>query len=168
MNAVPPFDTERIRRLALLPVAGVMGLSGVRLGAAQLDIRQMIALGQATVTNSPIDIGTIQNVFDRNTNTLARSQAVNPMVVTMSFSQSKRLSRSRVWFLGQDNRWRVETADTLADLDSGTGSFLVVLDWETGAQATWHDRTIADPAPCKFVRLKLNRLTGDDYVHLND
>jgi hypothetical protein len=128
----------------------------------------MLANGQATVMNSTIDIGSIDNVFDANTSTLARSESINPMVVTLSFATPKQLIRSRVWFLAGSNRWRVETADSVADLDTTTGTFRVALDWATDNDSAWRDRSFTTPITCRAVRLKLQRLTGDNYVHLND
>lgn len=134
----------------------------------QVDVAWALSNGQATVTNSTIDIGPIGNVFDGNTSTLARTQSINPMVVTLSFATPKQLMGSRTWFLAGDNRWRVETADTVAELDATTGTFRIALDWATGSEATWQDRSFTAPITCRAVRLKLERLTGDDYVHLNE
>ncbi len=134
----------------------------------QIDVAGMLICGQATVANSIIDIGPISAIFDGDTNTLARTQSINPMVVTLSFATPKQLMRSRTWFLAGNNRWRVETADTVADLDAATGTFRVALDWVTGPEAAWQDRSLAVPITCRVVRLKLQRLTGDNYVHLNE
>ena len=135
---------------------------------SQVDVASLLANAQATVTNTTIDIGPIGNAFDGNTNTLARTQSVNPMVVTLSFATPKQLIRSRVWFLAGSNRWRVETADSIADLDAASGTFHIALDWATDNDSAWRDRSFAAPITCRAVRLKLQRLTGDNYVHLND
>ena len=124
-----------------------------------------LANGQATVTHSVLDIGSIANVFDGDTGTLARTMAENPMVVTLNFASPKELARSRVWFLAGKNNWRVETAESVADLDAGTGTFRVALDWATGAESAWQDRTFAAPITCRVVRLKLQRI-GEPGVHL--
>jgi len=134
----------------------------------QLDVAGALVGGQATVTNTTLDIGNIANIFDGNTNTLARTANINPMVVTLSFTSPQLLARSRIFFLGGDSEWRIETADTVADLDSMTGSYRVALDWLYGANSTWLDRSLTNPIPCRAVRLKLNRLVGDNYVHLNE
>lgn len=133
-----------------------------------IDVAGAIALGRATVSYSAIDIGSIGDVFDGSTTTLARSRAVNPMVVTLSFSEPIRISRCRVWFLAGDNRWRIETADSVSDLDAGTGTFRVAFDWALGPESSWQDRTVASSVSCKVVRLLLHRPTGDNYVHLNE
>jgi len=159
-----------VERHNLVAVAAAFFSLAASLGAQteQVDVEWMLANGQATVTNSPLDIGVIGHVFDGDTSTLARTESVNPMVVTLSFATPKHLATSRVWFLGGDNRWRVETADSVADLDAGTGTFRVALDWATDAEETWQSRPFTAPISCRAVRLKLERLTRDDYVHLNE
>jgi hypothetical protein len=131
-------------------------------------VAQMLANGQATVTNTTIDLGPIGNVFDGNTNSLARTPAINPMIVTLSFTNPVQISRSRVFFLAGNNSWRVEAANSVADLDSMSGTYSVQLDWQTDFDSAWQDRSFAAPVTCRAVRLKLQRLTGDNYVHLNE
>ena len=50
----------------------------------RVDVAGALANDQATVTNSAIDIGPIGSIFDGNTDTLARTANVNPMVVTLT------------------------------------------------------------------------------------
>ena len=95
----------------------------------QLDVAAVLADDQATVSNSEIDIGPIDNIFDGNTNSLARTANVNPMVITLTFSVRVDLAGSHIFFLGGDSEWRVETADSVEELESMTGSFRVALDW---------------------------------------
>lgn len=133
-----------------------------------VDVAALLVGGQATVTNSSLDIGAIGNVFDRNTNTLARTPGINPMVVTLNFVSPLTLTRSRLFFYGDNGQWRIETADTVAELDSMTGSFRVALDWSFGAHSTWHDRSLTNPISGRAVRLRLQRTVGDNYVHLNE
>jgi len=134
----------------------------------RLDVAEALFNGQATVTSSAIDIGAISSVFDGNTDTLARSANINPMVVTLSFVAPLTLTRSRIYFLGDNSRWRIETADSVAELDSMTGSFHVALDWLSEPHSTWADRSLTNPFACGAIRLKLQRLIGDNYVHLNE
>lgn len=133
-----------------------------------VDIAGLLASGRATVAHTAIDIGPIGNIFDGQTNSLARTPGINPMTVTLSFTTPKELTGSGVWFLAGANRWRIETADTLADLDAATGSFRVPLDWQQGPEVAWNDRLVAAPVTCSVIRLKIQRLTGDAYVHLNE
>ena len=115
-----------------------------------------------------MDIGNLNNIFDGNSNTLARTANINPMVVTVSFTTPQQLARSRIYFLGGDSESRIETADTVADLDSMSGSFRVALDFSFGANSIWLDRSFTNSITCRVVRLKLHRLVGDNYVHLNE
>jgi len=152
------------------PVIGVLALAVANDAAAQgsrLNINEDIFNATATVSHSAIDIGTISNSFDGSTTSLARSAAINPFVVTLTFASVRELTKSRVFFYAGNNRWRVETANTLSDLDSGTGSFRVALDWETGVENAWHERAFAEAVECRLVRLKLQVLSGN-HVHLNE
>ncbi len=56
----------------------------------------MMAGQPVTVTHSPIDIGSIQNVFDGDPQTLIRTAAVNPAVIEIEFSPPRTLSGVRV------------------------------------------------------------------------
>lgn len=96
----------------------------------------LLANGRASDMNTTIKSGSIGNVFDGNTSSLARTQSINPMVVTLSFATPKQLARSRVWFLVGNNRWRIETADAVAELDAASGSYRMALDWTTGAESS--------------------------------
>src|SRR5437773_531940 len=90
------------------------------------------------------------------------------MVITLSFGSPLTLTRSRIYFLGDDSQWRIETADSVTELDSMTGSFRVGLDWLYAPHSTWADRSLTNSVACRAVRLKLQRLVGDNYVHLNE
>ena len=155
-------------KTAIAFLAFLISALSLRSQSELIDLATAVGLGRASVSHSVIDIGSISDVFDGATATLARSKAVNPMVVTLSFSEPIRISRCRVWFLAGDNRWRIETADSVSDLDAGTGTFRVAFDWALGAESSWQDRTLATPVSCKVVRLLLHRPTGDNYVHLNE
>lgn len=154
----------------LLVAAGAWYSLPAPLGAQTepINVAGLLASAQANLAYSTVDIGPIGNIFDGYTSSLARTPAINPMVVTLSFSNPQELMRSRVWFLAGDNKWRLETANTVADLDAASGSYRVAFDWQTGSEATWRDRTLTTPITCQAIRLKLQRLTGDNYVHLNE
>jgi hypothetical protein len=157
-----------VPRLEIVLLAGLLAVQVQGQVTRPIDIPAALNNGQVTTTHSTIDIGGIGNLFDTNTESLARSASVNPMTITLNFTTSQTLIGSRIWFLAGDNRWRLETADSLDDLQSTSGSYRVALDWQTGAQATWHTGTFSAPIVCRVVRLNLNRLTGDDFVHLNE
>lgn len=133
-----------------------------------VDVLSLLSSGDATVTTSPYDIGSPENLFDGDTNSICRSASVNPMLVTLEFVVPQPVERFRVMFNAGDNGWCVEGADNLADLESGDGSYLLLVPWRSGVEWTWHEATIAEPETVSFLRLTIERLTGDDYVHLNE
>ncbi len=153
-------------------IAGALSLFALACPGARadekLDINLLIASGNATVSHSAIDIGQIASVFDGNTGSLARSASVNPLVVTLSFDHPQTITRLRTWFLAGDNGWRADAADSMADLDSGTGTFTTLVDWTIGGESAWSEGLAADLVPRSIVRFQLYRLKGDDYVHLNE
>ena len=133
-----------------------------------LDITSLVASGEAVLTTSPYDIGAPLNIFDGDTETLLRSASVNPLLVTLEFSQPQPVSAFRVWFLAGDNSWRVESARNLADLENATGTYRLLVPWRTDHQAVWNEAPAAESDTVSVLRLSLHRLTGDDYVHLNE
>ena len=48
------------------------------------DINSLIQNGTVQVTYEPFDIGSINDVFDNNYGSLARSANINPQVITLS------------------------------------------------------------------------------------
>ena len=134
----------------------------------RIDVSSMLQTGAATVTHSPLDIGTIHNAFDSDASTLARSAGVNPLVLTLEFSHPVTVASCRTRFLAGLNRWRAEAADSLPDLDSASGSHIVLTDWKSGPEQTWSSNAPPAPQACRFLRFSLERLAGDDYVHLTD
>jgi hypothetical protein len=150
-------------------VAAMLVLPGLNASAQSqpVDVAGALRAGRAAVTSSAIDIGSVHHLFDGDTGSLARSAAVNPMQVTLAFDSPVVIARTRIWFLAGPHRWRMETADTPADLDGQTGSYRVALDWATDDDWAWRDRLLVEPVTCRVMRLQLERLTGDDYVHFN-
>ncbi|MCF7848594.1 MAG: hypothetical protein K9M45_07075 [Kiritimatiellales bacterium] len=134
----------------------------------QVDINLLSGAGYVVVSNSAVDIGQISNVFDGDTNTIARSASINPMVITLAFDHPRTFTQLRTFFHAGVNRWRVDAADSAADLDAGTGSFLGLVDWKTDGEWAWSASMVATQAPRSILRFQINRLTGDDYVHLNE
>lgn len=153
--------------LCLLTLALLVAPRAIK-AQERLDIAALLGSGAATLSCSPYDIGSPGNLFDGNTATLLRSAAVNPLKVTLSFAEPQPVSRFRVWFLAGDNNWRVESADSPAELESGTGSYRLLVPWTLGGQAQWHEAAAAPSATVRCLRLSLQRLTGDNYVHLNE
>ncbi len=153
------------RLLSVVLVASVGG----SLSAKTIDVNALVASGEATVTHSTIDIGSIRNVFDGDTASLARSAAVNPMTVRIVFDAYWKIGETGTFFShASEYRWKVEAASNVADLESRTGTYRLLTDWRTAGDQAWSRATIAPAAKVKVVELTAERLVGDDYVHLNE
>ncbi len=155
------------RATAGFPVLCLL-VAGSLSGAERLDVNAMLASGAVHAEHTVFDIGTIENAFDGNTSSIVRTPNLDPLVITLTFDAEQRFAGFRSWFLGGPNRWKVEAADTAADLDAGVGSYALLVDWTTESDNTWSAVSLDSPHAARVVRYTQNRLTGDDYVHLGE
>ena len=65
-------------------------------------------------------------------------------------------------------RWQVETADTQADMDAKTGTYRLAVTPTNTVSDQFSRVTLATPVTAKLVKLTATRLTGDNYVHINE
>jgi len=142
----------------------------------RLDINRMRSLGTAVVTYAPPpDIGTIDNVFDGYSGTLFRTGVgtdINPVVVQVAFAQAQTVHKMATVFSHQSGvnpyRWKVEKADTQADMNGQSGSWAEIVPW-TFAQDWTSCAVDLDPTvTAKIFKLTGERLLGDNHVHLNE
>lgn len=131
-----------------------------------LDVAWAIENAKAEAAHSTLDIGTVASIFDGNVSTLARTASVNPMIVTLHFTEPVTLESSRIYHSAGSHRWRIEAANSLSDLDQATGSYRLLLDWQTGTGNQWISRQVSQPGAYSHIRLSLQRVSGDNYVHL--
>ena len=153
---------------ALQLLLAVLGSTNACAGSQKLDVGGMLDWGWVDAQCTPLDIGQASDLFDDNTTTLARTPAVNPLVITLTFADPQVVDGFRIWFLGGDNRWTIEGAATLADLDGQdtNTSYRLLVAPRTDPESQWNTVTVGSPQPIKLLRLMLFRLTGDGYVHL--
>jgi hypothetical protein len=106
--------------------------------------------------------------FDGDTGSLIRTPAINPLVLTLSFSETQCVDGFRIWFLGGDNQWEVEGAATLTDLDgqNTNTSYRLLVPSRTDQESQWNIAGADAPQAIRVLRLTLRRLTGDGYAHL--
>ncbi len=131
------------------------------------NINELIQNGTVQVSYQPFDIGSIQDVFDGNNETLARSANINPQVITLHFPFSVSFSGSGVLQTYGDGWWTLEAADTYKDLANQLGSYVRILSMSPLSDGV--PDSVTFPAISKrIIRLTVRRTTGDDYVHLNE
>jgi len=139
---------------------------------ATINIAAMLAAGTASATHTPFDHGQVGNLFDGNTSTLARTPSIDPAVVTLEFDEPETVTGFRAFFshAGGDPayQYEVEAADSLADLDGRTGSYRLLVP-ATGTPSDAYSTVTLDTAhTARLFRLTATRLTGDNYVHVNE
>ena len=136
--------------------------------SSRLDVKTMLDLGWVQSQCTALDMGSVSSVFDGNTSTLARTTAINPLVLTLTFTETQHFDGFRLWFLAGTNRWQVETAANLADLDgqNTNTTYRLLVPFRADAESQWADAKLPSCQSGKLLRLTLSRLSGDNYVHL--
>lgn len=146
----------------LLPLVGISQIPYT----FQLNVGQEVFSGEAGITHPILDIGSINDVFDGNTTTLARTASINPMIVTLDFNRVVAIGDNHLMNGAGNALWKLECANSLADLNAQTGSYQVLVNQVAITNNVWDDQSVNTSA--RFLRLTLERTTGDDYVHLRE
>jgi NHL repeat len=160
--------------LSVLAVA-VRAEAGPTAAAAadeRIDVNMLVGNGLAWVSASPHDIGDPADVFDDNPSTLYRSAAVNPAFVQVSFAAPVTYTAFRVLlshtFGDPAYRWKVDVANSQADMDARTGSFAEVVPFTGTVSDQFSTVTLSRPVSARLIRLTAHRLVGDDFVHIDE
>lgn len=161
-----------MNRFTLRVVLAASMLLAVRCVWAEiLPIHDMEAAGAATVTASPWDIGSKDALFDGNWTNIYRSAAVNPALITVQFTTAQEVAAARGSFSNtQYYAWQLDAADTVADLDAQTGTFVHIFGpvQVPGDATTQWEEWNQSPVTRRVFRFTVERLTGDDYVHIRE
>jgi hypothetical protein len=130
------------------------------------DMLGLLRQGHVTPTlNTTFDIGSINDIFDGDITTLARTPAVNPLVMTLAFDSAFSFKQTRM-VLATDGTLKLEVASTLSDLNNKTGSYALAVNNLVLAPNTWGAATFS--ASGKYLRATVTRTSGDNYVHVNE
>lgn len=135
----------------------------------ELPVNTGLALqeGSVAATYSQFDIGTLGMVFDGDPASLARSAAINPMVITLAFQNPVHVSHTAILTShGSGGWWTLETADNLNDLGGQSGSYQLLFSQTAQYSDVWANYDT--PFSARVVRLSVKRTQGDDFVHLNE
>lgn len=135
-----------------------------------LNTQQSIQNGAATVNSSTLDIGSIASIFDGNDATLARSANINPLVVTISFTNTVNLTSIRVIQSYGEGWFTLEAADVLSDLNNQVGTYQKLLNQIATINGVPIGGAInmSVTASKKIYRLTVKKTVGDNFVHLNE
>jgi hypothetical protein len=152
------------RRLNLEPLELRLPLSAT--AVLPLNILGMQQAGQAAFSGTQTDIGSVSQIFDGQTQTLMRTANIDPAFVDLSFASPQTLRGFRVFTSQPEHRWKVQSADTLADLNNQTGSYAEIVSWTSTPGGQYSSVTLPAPDTASYVRLTVERLAGDNFVHI--
>lgn len=141
----------------LLPLAGVSQLNAQVTITQPLDILSGLADStiQATVVPAFTN-NSIEKVFDGNPLTSAGVQNSDSLVITLVSQDSLHFSRNKVYFWNAGN-WSLEVANSLADLNSGSGSYQLLADQRPHVSFSWDSVEVSNVA-AKVARLTATNL----------
>lgn len=136
---------------------------------ARFDVLSSKAAGSVVITHTTLDLGKIENVFDGNVSSLARTPNINPAFVQLAYTTPRTVRRFRVHLsYGTSYQWSIEKADSQADMDSKTGSWQTIIPTRSMTQGTWSEATLAQPVTARIFKLNVRRFGGDNYCHINE
>ncbi|USN98661.1 MAG: hypothetical protein H6810_10910 [Phycisphaeraceae bacterium] len=156
-------------RLKLFVLALAASIVSAPAGAEIIPIRQMEIDGQATITASPWDIGHKDALCDGDYDNVYRSANINPAIVTVEFNQPVASGACRGRIFASPCLITLEAADSLADLDSKTGSYTLIFEdlRAENEQVFWIEWNNT-PITRRVFRWEVYRLEYDNYVHIRE
>ena len=131
-----------------------------------LPIKQWLSEDKVTVISSPHDQGDIKDVFDGDDSTLLRSAAVNPQQTTIQFDGTVSLAATRVLISHHVGRWKMEAMVWLQD--AKTPAKFEIVPWTNAGDGQNNKIIFPRNLAISEVTLTVQRIGGDDYVHLNE
>jgi len=147
--------------------------SGAQSPDGRIDINDLIHRGQVVVRLKPVfDIGRIEDVFDQDPATGARTAGLNPARIILEFKSPFDLTKSRLILSTWDvmssgnGTWSMATAETITDMEMRTGSYRVIFADRPLQLNAWAEAQFS--ATGRFIQLTATSATGDDYVYLKE
>lgn len=147
---------------------------GTNLGQAQLllsdrsvlDVRKLAAWGQAAITASTPDIGSVDCLFDEDLSSLYRVSSANPAVVQIAFAERQTFRGFRFYGAGTYSI-KIEIADSLDDLAARAGSYRRIMPPAPQDRTVQHFLWPASYAGF-VIRASFTKSGGDNVLHLYD
>ena len=94
---------------------------------------------------------------------------VSPAFVQVAYDSPRTVSRFRVFLsYGTSYQWWVEKADTQSDMDTRSGSWMLLTPTNTVASWAWGAYVLPTPVTAHLFKLSVRRFGGDNYCHLNE
>ena len=138
----------------------------------EIPIAALIRSRDASLRATRSDIGGTASLFDGSRESLYRTANTNPAVVTLTFDEPHLLSGTELLVshaLGTNAYlWQVEIANSLDDLDSRTETYRQLVERTRTPSDVFSRGVVSGQEVATHVRLTVQRLTGDNYVHINE
>ena len=125
-----------------------------------LPLGDLLRDGQASASTSENDIGTVANVFDGDAKTLCRSKEINPQQTVIEFPTPISVRALRVMISHHAGQWRVEAINE--------GAKRELVPWTKAGDGEWVLVVLPRDETATAFRLIVQRIGGDEYVHLNE
>ena len=124
----------------------------------RLDVGALLSANTLRIVSNdePFDRN-LANLFDRDTDTLAKSEKTNPLLLSLDFDDEITLTSVRLFPSYSTYDW------VLVAPKSGARLLL-----SAAPPAEWTQIDLPKPVETRSVTLELLRLERDDYVHLNE
>jgi hypothetical protein len=154
------------------PSASIAYAQWLRFEPSAIDVRRLVVAGEATLSCTPADIGSVDNLFDQDLTTLYRTSSANPASVEITFQQPQTFRGFRFYGAGATTppafRLNIETANTPEDLQNRSGSYRQVYAAAPVANRTVTQLFPASPVVARIIRLRATQVGGDGVIHLYD
>ncbi len=130
--------------------------AAIEAGLKAIDLAQAWLAGSLTVeSNDPaLDIG---RLFDKNEESLAKSAAINPLILTFTFHDPIRLKSVRIYPSYSTYDWAVRASQS-------SEGFVI----KSTPPKAWSRLDLPQAEETRQIRMEVLRLISDDYVHLNE
>ena len=127
-------------------------------GLSKLHLATMRSNGTLEVeVNDPDAALRVDALIDGDLSTLARSNGINPLVVTLTLAEPVLLKAVRVFATHSPHDWVLEPLPS-------EGRLLI----QNAPGHAWSTIELEEPRKTSVIRVEVLRLERDDYVHLND
>jgi hypothetical protein len=153
--------------LLSLGAAAARGQGAEPLYAPPRAVQEALRSRQVEIDSPQMEKSRVWSLFDGDLKTLGRTEALNPATLRIAFPAPVRIDYVRVATSHGDHVFSVFAADSMADLKSGQGSFRRIVTERPGREAGTGVR-LEQPVTARAFQLVVRRLTGDDYVHINE
>jgi hypothetical protein len=126
-------------------------------GLSRIDLRASRESGAVTITtNDPTFDPNLGSVLDGSPNSLARSDSINPLILTFTFKEPIRLRAARIYLAGSPYDWVLEASEGDRRLNRDV------------PERVWSQIDLPEAVETEVVKVEALRLERDDFVHLNE